>query len=137
MRRILVAYDGSASAHKAFALGMELAAKYQAEVDVLAIARPPEFGTEVETEAVIEKSRQHCHHLLKQLQVGAATGSVVPRFHVAVGHPAEQIVRHAENWKSDLIVMGHRGHSLFERWLAGSVAKRVIDLAQCDVLIAR
>ena len=65
MKRILVAYDGSPSSAKAFSLGMELRDKYDAELMVLAVARPPDFGTEVETEAVIENSRKHCHDILK------------------------------------------------------------------------
>jgi nucleotide-binding universal stress UspA family protein len=46
-------------------------------------------------------------------------------------------VRHAEDWQADLIVVGHRGRTLFERWLIGSVAKYVINHAPCAVLIAR
>jgi enolase len=45
MKRILVAYDGSTSSAKAFSLGVELSEKYGAELMVLAVARPPEFGT--------------------------------------------------------------------------------------------
>jgi nucleotide-binding universal stress UspA family protein len=35
------------------------------------------------------------------------------------------------------IVVGHRGRTLFKRWLLGSVAKYVIDHAPCAVLVAR
>ena len=138
MKRILVAYDGSDSAAKAFSLGIELAEKFGAEMRVTAVARPPEFGTEVETEAVIENSKRHYQKILTPLHAVAAAQKSVPiHFEVLVGHPAEQIVRHAEDWKTDLIVVGHRGHTLFERWLVGSVAKYVIDHAACAVLVAR
>jgi nucleotide-binding universal stress UspA family protein len=36
------------------------------------------------------------------------------------------LVIYAEGHSIDHIVVGHRGHSLFERWLIGSVARRVI-----------
>ncbi len=138
MKHILVAYDGSAAAAKAFSLALELAGKYGAELRVLAVARPPEFGSEVETEAVIENSKRHCHQILKPLQAAAsAEKNIVIHFEVAVGHPAEQIVRHAEDWKADLVVVGHRGRTFFERWLIGSVAKHVINHAPCAVLVAR
>ncbi len=137
MKRILVAYDGSESANKAFALALDLAAKYGAEVSVLAVARPPEFGSEVETEAVTANSKKHYRQILKPLFEVAAAASVVAQFEVAVGHPAEQVVRHAEKWQADLIVVGHRGRTFFERWLVGSVAKHVIDHAPCAVLVAR
>ena len=48
------------------------------------------------------------------------------RYEVAVGHPVEQIVRHAEEWKADLVVVGNRGLTFFQRRLVGSVAKHVI-----------
>jgi len=138
MKHILVAFDGSAAASKAFSLALELAGKYGAELRVLAVARPPEFGSEVETEAVIENSKQHCHKILKPLQaVATSQKTVAIHFEVAVGHPAEQIVRHAEDWKADLVVVGHRGRTFFERWLIGSVAKHVINHAPCAVLVAR
>ena len=67
MKRILVAYDVATFSAKAFSLGVELSEKYGAELMVLAVARPPEFGTEVETEAVIENSKRHCHDILRPL----------------------------------------------------------------------
>ena len=137
MQRILVAYDGSEPADKAFALGLDLAGKYSAVLYVLAVARPPEFGEEVETEAVVENSKRHYHHILKPLQKKASAASVTIHLEVAVGHPAEQIIYHAEHHDVDLVVMGHRGRTFFERWLVGSVAKHVINHAPCAVLIAR
>jgi len=36
---------------------------------------------------------------------------------------------------ADLIVTGHRGKGLFERWLLGSVSRVVIAYARCAVLV--
>ena len=137
MKKILVAYDGSEPANKAFELALDLAGKYQAELFVLAVARPPEFGTEVEEEAIIENSRRHFQQILKPLHAKAEAAKVWTHFETAIGHPAEQIIYHAENSGADLIVMGHRGKTLFERLLVGSVAKQVSAHAHCAVLIAR
>jgi nucleotide-binding universal stress UspA family protein len=138
MKRILVGYDGSPSADKAFSLGLDLAEKYAGEVHVLSVARPPEFDGDVQNEAEIEEARQHFLEILTPLRATAAQNkSVAVDFEVAVGHPAEQIVRRAEAWSADLVIVGHRGHSLIERWLTGSVAKRVVDYAPCAVLVAR
>ncbi|WP_342482043.1 universal stress protein [Cupriavidus metallidurans] len=52
-------------------------------------------------------------------------------------HPAGQIVDFAEELGVELIVMGHRGRSAIERWLVGSVARAVIDHANCPVLVVR
>jgi len=58
-------------------------------------------------------------------------------FQVKVGHPAEQIVQTAKVEKADAIVMGHRSETLLQKWLLGSVAKRVLSYAHCTVFIVR
>jgi len=68
IHKVLVAYDGSDAARAGFDFATDLASKYGAELHVIAVAGPPEFGTEVETEAVIEQSRRHCAHALHVLR---------------------------------------------------------------------
>jgi nucleotide-binding universal stress UspA family protein len=137
IRKVLLGYDGSESANQAFLFAVDLARKYGAELHVLAVARPPELGDEVETKAVIENSRRHYNGLLDSLKSQLAHESVNVHFQVEVGHPAEQIVRYAEAHGVDHIVVGHRGHTLFERWLIGSVARHVIAYADCTVSVVR
>jgi nucleotide-binding universal stress UspA family protein len=137
IRRILLGYDGSELATHASEFAIDLARLYGAELHVLGVARPPEFGDEVETEAVIENSRRHYDKVLGALRARLAQEPLKVTFHVAVGHPAEQIVRYAEQHGIDHIVVGHRGHSLFERWLIGSVARQVIAYAHCAVTVVR
>jgi len=135
IHKLLIAYDGSDSAKAAFDFALDLAGKYSAELHVLAVARPPEFGSEVETEAIIENSRRHYTRLLQPLKNQVA--SLTVHFEVMIGHPAESIVLYAEDHGIDHIVVGHRGHSLFERWLIGSVARQVIAYAPCTVTVVR
>ena len=135
IRKLLIAYDGSDSAKAAFELAMDLAGKYGAELHVLAVARPPEFGDEVETEAIIESSRRHYAEVLEPLKM--QVGKLAAHFEIKVGHPAESIVLYAEDHGIDHIVVGHRGHSLFERWLIGSVARQVIAYGPCSVTVVR
>jgi nucleotide-binding universal stress UspA family protein len=56
---------------------------------------------------------------------------------VAVGHPAEQIIHKAEMMKADLVILGRRGTSLFEKWILGSVSERVLRYAHCPVMVVR
>ncbi|HEY6898091.1 MAG TPA: universal stress protein [Rhodocyclaceae bacterium] len=134
---ILVAYDGSEAAGHAFDRAIDLADKYNAMLRVVAVARVPDFGSEVETEAVLENSRKHYLQVLKPLKDRVAGRYPAVEFEVAVGHPAEHIIIEAERWGADLIVMGHRGQGVLGRWLVGSVAKQVMQHAPCAVLIAR
>ena len=138
IKRILLAYDGSAPADKAYAFALDIAKKYDADLYVLAVARPPEFGDDVETEAIIENSRKHYHKVLAPLKAHAPAAGVRLHFEVVVGHPAEQIIRYAEkHYQADLIVLGHRGKGLFERLRLGSVSKHVIQYAHCAVTVVR
>ncbi len=137
IKKILVGYDGSAAAAQAFDFALDFTRRYSAELHVLAVARPPEFGTEVETEAVVESSRRHYGHLLKPLKARMATESIQAKFEITIGHPADQILRYAERHGIDHIVVGHRGHSIFEHWLLGSVARQVIAHAPCPVTVVR
>lgn len=136
--KILLAYDGSEAAGKAFDLALDLAGKYGAALRVLAVARPPEFGEEVETEAVVENSRKHYQHILKLLKGRTTQAGLKVEFEVVVGHPAERILLDAEQWGAKLIVLGHRGHGgVMGRWLVGSIAKQVMHHAPCAILVAR
>jgi len=136
-RKILVGYDGSAPGKKAFDAALELAARHGAELHVLTVARPPEIGDDVETEAVIENSRRYHHGLLASLRPAVAAKGVKAHYEVAVGHPAEQIIYHADQNEVDLIVVGDRGRSKFARLLLGSVSKEVVQYAERAVMVVR
>lgn len=136
-RKILVGYDGSASGRKAFDAALDLAAKHGAELYVLSVVRPPEVGDDVETEAVIESSRQYHRHMLAELKSSIAAKGVKTHFEVSVGHPAEQIIYDADRHGADLIVVGDRGRSKLARIVLGSVSKQVVQHAARAVLVVR
>lgn len=136
-RKILVGYDGSEAGKKAFDSALDLAQKHGAELFVLTVSRPPEIGDDVETEAVIENSREYHRKLLIPLRRKSEHAGVKGHFHVAVGHPAEQIIFNADKHQVDLIVVGDRGRSKFARLLLGSVSKTVVQYAERPVLVVR
>jgi len=136
-KHLLVAFDASPSAQKALEFALQLARLVGADLHVLAVARPPEPADDVETEAIIENAREYFEAQFAAVSERAKTAGVKAQFEVAVGHPAEQIVYHAEKRGVDHIVMGHRGQTFFRRWLLGSVSKQVIDHAHCTVTVVR
>ena len=137
IRKILVAYDGSKSAGRAFEFALELAKPFNATVTVLAVARPSEPATMVESTAMLESAIEIFEKDFKELRATAEEAGVEMETQVAAGHPAEQIVHFADVEKMDLIVMGHRGKSFIKRWLLGSISKRVVSYAHCAVTIVR
>lgn len=135
--KILVAYDGSAQAEKAYDSALDVASKYSAQLSVLAVARPLEPPVAVEFQAVLEHAREYYNQRFEDLRQKAHAAGISPDFEVRAGHPAEQITSFALSEGFDLIVMGHRGGSLIHGWMLGSVARRVIAHAHCMVLVVR
>lgn len=62
--------------------------------------------------------------------------SDVERF-FEVGKPYAEIVRRAEAWHADLVVVGSHGRTGISRALLGSVAEHVVRIAHCAVLVSR
>jgi nucleotide-binding universal stress UspA family protein len=55
-----------------------------------------------------------------------------------VGTPVEEIIKAAKEQQVDLIIVGSRGNSRrqrIRRFFAGSISRRILDLAPCPVLI--
>lgn len=136
--KILIAYDGSEESDKAFDTGLDLCVKYSAQMVVLSVARPPEPPIVVETQAVIDAAGEYFEERHRGLKFKVQTAGIEPRLAIRVGHPAQQILQLANEESVQMIVMGHRGKGSFlQRWRLGSVARRVIDYAQCSVVVVR
>lgn len=56
---------------------------------------------------------------------------------VREGDPRTTIVDEASEWGADLIVVGSRGYTGGKGWLLGSVARYIIDHADCSVEVVR
>jgi nucleotide-binding universal stress UspA family protein len=88
-------------------------------------------------EAVLDDAREHYEEGFRKILEKAKGHDVEITTDIAVGHPAEQIVHRAEQDNVDLIILGRRGMSRFEKWLLGSVSERVLRYAHCPVMVAR
>jgi nucleotide-binding universal stress UspA family protein len=137
IHRLLIAFDGSEQSHKAFDLGLDIAVQYGASIVVLSVARPPEPPVAVEMDAVIDTATEYYRRQFHDLKEKADVLKLEIDFEIRVGHPAEQIILVANQQQVDAIVMGHRGESFLQKWLLGSVAKRVLSYASCTVIIVR
>ena len=58
-------------------------------------------------------------------------------FSVRVGDPGFEIVKHAKEIDADFIIMPSHGRTGVTRLLLGSVAERVLRLAECPVIVLR
>jgi len=104
---------------------------------VLSVAQVPEPPLTIEKDKVLASTRTYYQPYFKKMEEKAASLGLRTRFVVRVGHPAEEIVDMAKEERVDAIVMGHVGGPAMQRWLVGSVAKRVLSYAHCTVIIVR
>jgi nucleotide-binding universal stress UspA family protein len=56
---------------------------------------------------------------------------------ITQGNPAEEILEAAEKMKADLIVTGSHGRHGAQKFLLGSVSSKILDHAECDVLVVK
>jgi len=137
IKNILIAYDGSLFAKRAFVVGLDMARLYRAKALVLSVVQIPEPAMIYETTVLLDEANAHYEKDFAELRAAAKSAGVPLETRVVMGHVSDQIVQQATDEHADLIVMGHRGKSVIERWLLGSVSKRVISYAHCSVLVVR
>jgi nucleotide-binding universal stress UspA family protein len=136
--RILVAYDGSDPARNALEAALDLAGDLGGEVEVLAVEGPlPRYAATMgEVDETVRERASFYGGVLAQARAIARERGIDIITTIRPGHPAEEIVRHAETGGAQLIVIGHRGHFL-QRFPLGSTAAKVTHHAHCPVLVVR
>ncbi|KPJ98958.1 MAG: hypothetical protein AMJ60_06595 [Desulfobacterales bacterium SG8_35] len=135
-RKILVAYDGSASARNGLAVATHLAKEDKSWIKVLSVL--PGYTGELELVGVSnikETIEGPGKKLLAEAQEIADHEDVHILTNMTQGEPYEKIVHVADDENCDLIVMGRRGQHQLERELVGSVTARVIGYTLKDVLV--
>ena len=137
IKKILVAYDGSNESHAAFLFGLDMAKKFKAALEILSVIRVLEPPEDVETRDNLDKGKEHYEKFFKNLRTEASNMGVHLKTEVALGHPAEQIIRWSEKNHVDLILMGHQTKNTFGRWLLGSTPDKVVHYAACSVVIVK
>ena len=137
IKKILVAYDGSNESHSAFLFGIDMAKKFEADLEVLSVVRVLEPPEDVETRYNLERGREHFEKFFKQLRHEASERAIHIKTEVALGHPAEQIIHWADKNHINVIVMGHQTKNTFGRWLLGSTPDKVVHHAPCTVIIVK
>ena len=124
-RRLLVASDGSDFSRAALTEAVAMAARADAELLGVAVAR--EEGEILEAQEIV-------HGLLTAANRDGVSFQGFSPQGVAAD---EGIIRVALENHVDLIVMGSHGRTGFQRLLMGSVTERVIGQTSCPVLVVK
>lgn len=135
-QRILLAVDGSEHSARAIPVAADLAFKYGCEVLVFH-AREHELALGVDIDAeTSEEAMDLVDGVVRELKdAGVGVRGEIVR--VPLGQTPRAILDAARDEHMDLIVMGTRGLSDWSRLLVGSVAHKVVHLADVPVLVVR
>ncbi len=140
-KSIIVAYDGSDHANRALEIGIDLAKKYDAKLDIVEVIDtamltgmglapvPAEVVDQIYTKAKreVEMAKN------KAMQAGLTNvgGETLE------GDPASSLLEYAGKNGGDLIITGSRGLSTLKRIVLGSVSSRIVQESKIPVLVVK
>ena len=138
--RILVPVDGSKFCLQAVKLAIRLASHCESSLlllhvlDTAVVEQLQRFSdkSHEEVRAEMEKSARG---FLKDMTLEVSEWDIRVDILLREGVPHEVILKEADNWGADLIVMGKLGKRGVSRILLGSVAERVIEFTRLPVML--
>jgi nucleotide-binding universal stress UspA family protein len=136
--RIMLATDGSKAAQAATAYLKELPLPPSTTLRITAVVTLPALAIEAASVRDFERAAlDEARRLVEATRATLAPRGYPIETDVAVGDPRVEIVRQAEEWGADLIVLGARGLGMFKRLLLGSVSLAIARQARCSVLVVK
>jgi len=129
---ILLAYDGSGHARKAAELAGQLAREQRPRASLCVLVVMEAGGGEATDGERLPPGQD----LILEAHEILGSGLEI-HDELALGQPAEEIIRTAKQRRCDLVVIGTRGRSPLTSLLFGSNSQRVIGHAPCPVMVVR
>ena len=140
--KVLFTTDGSESADYAIHEALELLDLKHKEIYICTVNEAPEMlflNGKIDSNWILEIEKlqeDHSYSILQRLvEKFEGKGLYVKETVVLSGYPSKKIIDFANNKEIDLIVSGSRNKNKMKDFLLGSVSKRVLENAKCDVLI--
>ena len=142
--KIIVATDGSEVAVRAVEHAVALAKGLGAELAAVTVTEPYENVAFTENMTVINPSdynqscKEHAAKILSKVVESASANGVSPTtFHRDNHWPYDGIIKAAEEFGADLIVMGSHGRRGLEGLLLGSQATKLLTHTNIPTLVVR
>jgi len=140
-KKILVATDASEYSRRALKDALELAKTFGGEVELLFVMyiREAYWGYNVAYSVLVspEEIEDAGELALEATLKGIDVGDVPIKKKVVQGYPATMILEEVQKEGIDLVVMGSHGYGLIAGSVLGSVSQRVLQQAECPVLIVK
>jgi nucleotide-binding universal stress UspA family protein len=140
-KKIVVALDGSQCAEQAFEVALKLAETERAELGVCSVVDPVMVVGTTPPSPALDLMIGDLERSTKK-RITSAVGKAHAKGLVASGEirrglPSSEILKYAENFGADAIVMGTHGRGGVKRLLMGSVAEAALREAPVPVIIVR
>ena len=136
--RVLLATDGSKDARAAAAYLKELPLPPATTVRIVVAVTLPAFALHGAPIRELERSLlEQARGLADESRAALTPRGLAVEIDVVMGDPRAEIVRQADEWRADLIVLGARGLGRIKRLLLGSVSLAVARHASCPVLVVK
>jgi len=130
---VAVGTDGSATAGEAIRMASEVAQRFDARV-VLISAFDYSKGASGSEADWANNPESMVREILSRAEQDLRAQGIEVKTMVDDGHPADVLVRLAEEAGADILVVGNKG---MERRLLGSVPNSVTHKAHCSVLVVK
>ncbi|MBN3957750.1 universal stress protein [Nostoc sp. NMS8] len=138
LNSILVALDGSEISERLIQTLDNLALSKDAKVIFCHVFPTPESEMELPADRPQPESPTFSYFQVeKQLQSYQEKLSITSELELVTGDPAEEIIRLANIYKTELIIIGSRGLMGMKRIVQGSVSSQVVEEANCSVLVVK
>lgn len=138
--KILAAIDRSETSRAVLAMTAEVAKGMAAEVLLINVApRDPDvFGRQITRKVITDPVPEELldrRTLLDECAAELAQSDIPCETLLIRGDPGRTLLREAEAWGADLIIMGSHGRGALYRKLVGSVSQAVIETRRFPVLV--
>lgn len=135
---VAIAIDDSTATKKAFQTLQQLQLTPTAKIILSHVMEPMDMGQEQAADKPhFSSDEPPFRHLEKQLQAYQQQLPCTSKIEIVTGDPAEEIIRLANIYQVDLIIIGSRGLTGVKRILEGSVSAQVVADAACSVLVVK
>lgn len=135
--KILIAVDSSEYSMNAAKKGLELSHQLNAKVALLYVVDTSKALGNIDAGITAEQAliilKKEAEQTLDEL-AGMYNGASIMKF-IPEGMPSKDIIKTAEIWEADLIILGTHGRTGLLHLLVGSVAEHIIRNSKIPVMV--
>lgn len=135
-KHILVGYDGSETARRAYLFALDLGICSKARITLLSVYQL-ENGADTAGLVMTENTGKRLDELRAEVTALAPSPGAEVTVDLVQGSPGDALLSYVEKHGIDHIVIGHTERGALARWLVGSTSTDVLARAHVPVTVVR